>query len=135
VGAGATPWCAALARALDEPLPGTAPVAPRWVCLEHRGTWPSDLTAHRDGAVRAFLDRATAAGWRPLLVRRAGRRPTDGPTRVFLADTGPERPQVTVLRVVDPADLAGAAERMMGMGDPRDVRAAYHSLRQLIGAA
>ena len=29
-----TPWCAALARALDEPLPGTASVAPRWVGIE-----------------------------------------------------------------------------------------------------
>jgi Sucrase/ferredoxin-like len=115
-GAGATPWCAALARALDEPLPGTAPVAPRWVCLEHRGTWPSGITAHRDDAVRAFLDRATVAGWRPLLVRRAGRRPTDGPTRVFLADTGPARPQVTVLRVVDPVELAGLA--LPGPGAP-----------------
>jgi Sucrase/ferredoxin-like len=100
-----TPWCAALARALDEPLPGTAPVAPRWVCLEHRGTWPSDITAHRDDAVRAFLARAAAAGWRPLLVRRPGRRPTDGPTRVFFADTAPPAPRLTVLRVVDPAEL------------------------------
>ncbi len=104
-----TPWCAALARALDEPLPGTAPVAPRWVCLEHRGTWPHDITAHRDDAVRAFLARAAAEGWRPLLVRRAGRRPTDGPTRVFLATTGPDRPEITVLPVADPAELAGLA--------------------------
>jgi hypothetical protein len=119
-GTGSTPWCAALARAVDEPLPGTAPVAPRWVCLEHRGTWPSDLTAHRDDAVRAFLDRVTAAGWRPLLVRRAGRRPTDGPTRVFLADTDPTRPQVTVVRVVDPAELAGLALPGAGAHLPGD---------------
>jgi hypothetical protein len=105
-GARPTPWCAALARALDEPLPGTAPVAPRWVCVEHRGTWPSDITLHRDDAVRAFLARAIAAGWRPLLVRMPGRRPTDGPTRVFLADTAPPAPRVTVLRVVDPTALA-----------------------------
>jgi hypothetical protein len=115
-GADPTPWCAALARALDEPLPGTAPVAPRWVCVEHRGTWPSDITAHRDDAVRAFLARVTAAGWRPLLVRRAGRRPADGPTRVFLADTDPARPRVTVLRVVDPAELAGLV--LPGPGEP-----------------
>ncbi len=101
-----TAWCAALARALDEPLPGTAPVAPRWVCVEHRGTWPPDIDAHRDDAVRAFLARVTAAGWRPLLVRRPGRRPTDGPTRVFLTDTAPPAAQSTVLRVVDPAELA-----------------------------
>jgi hypothetical protein len=101
-----TPWCAALARALDEPLPGTAPAALRWACLEHRGAWPAEITAHRDDAVRAFLARATAAGFRPLLVRRPARRPTDGPTRVFLTDTAPPRARTTVVRVVDPADLA-----------------------------
>jgi hypothetical protein len=118
-----TPWCAALARALDEPLAGTAPVAPRWVCVEHRGTWPQDITAHRDDAVRAFLARATAAGWRPLLVRRAGRRPSDGPTRVFLADTAPPSHQVTAVRVVDPDELAGLALPPHGAplpGDPID---------------
>ncbi len=57
-----TPWCAALARALDEPLPGTASVAPRWVCVEHRGTWPHEITQHRDDAVRAFLARASTRG-------------------------------------------------------------------------
>src|SRR4051794_26833691 len=96
------PWCAALARALDEPLPGTAPVAPRWLCLEHRGTWPPDILTHPDASVRALLRRAAAAGWRPLLVRRPGRRPTDGPTRVFLADTGVDSSRTTVLRVADP---------------------------------
>src|SRR5690349_20073119 len=106
---GARPWCAALARALEEPLPGTAPVAPRWVCLEHRGTWPHDVRAHRDDAVRAFFDGAVAGGWRPVLVRRPGRRPTDGPTRIFLADIAPPAPQVTVLRIVDPAELAELA--------------------------
>jgi len=99
------PWCAALARALDEPLPGTAPVAPRWVCVEHRGTWPHDITAHRDDSVRAFVAGARAEGWRVVLVRRPGRRPTDGPTRVFLADTAPPVPRTSVLRVVDPAEL------------------------------
>ena len=102
-----TPWCAALARALEEPLAGTAPVAPRWVCVEHRGTWPRDITVHRDGAVRAFLARARAAGWRPLLVRRSGRTPADGPTRVFLVDTRPPAARISVLRMVDPAELAG----------------------------
>lgn len=100
-------WCAALARALDEPLAGTAPVAPRWLCLEHRGTWPHEITAHRDAAVRALLDRAARSGWRPLLVRKPGRRPTDGPTRVFLVDTAPPAPRTTVQHVVEPADLAG----------------------------
>jgi hypothetical protein len=111
-----TPWCAALARALDESLPGTALVAPRWLCLEHRGTWPSDVGLHRDESVRAFLARATATGWRPLLVRRPGRRPGDDPTRVFLTDSTPPAPRTSVLRVVDPAELT--ALDLPGPGDP-----------------
>ncbi len=86
------------------------------MCLEHRGTWPPDITAHRDPAVRAFLHRVTAAGWRPLLVRRPGRRPTDGPTRVFLVDTVPANARVTVLRISDPAELAGLV--LPGPGEP-----------------
>ncbi|MDT0353360.1 sucrase ferredoxin [Pseudonocardia charpentierae] len=104
-----TPWCAALARALDEPLPGTASVARRWVGIEHRGTWPHEITQHRDDAVRAFIARARSSGWRPVLVRRPGRRPSDGPTRIFFADTAPPAPRTTVLRVVDPAELASIA--------------------------
>jgi hypothetical protein len=92
---------------VDEPLPGTAPVARRWLCLEHRGAWPPDILTHPDPAVRALLRRARAAGWRPLLVRRPGRRPTEGPTRVLLADTAVDGPRTTVVRVPDPADLAG----------------------------
>ena len=44
-------------------------------------------------------------------------------------------PLLRTIGVVAPSDLAGATERMMGMGDPRDVQAAYHSLRRLIRLA
>jgi hypothetical protein len=44
-------------------------------------------------------------------------------------------PLLRTVGIVDQAELASAAERMMGMGDPRDVRAAYHSLRQFINFA
>jgi hypothetical protein len=37
--------------------------------------------------------------------------------------------------LVDQSELAKVAERMMGMGDPRDVQAAFHSLRQFISVA
>ena len=46
-----------------------------------------------------------------------------------------DEPLLRTIGVVAPSDLAGATERMMGMGDPRDVRAAYHSLRLLIRVA
>jgi hypothetical protein len=44
-------------------------------------------------------------------------------------------PLLRTIGVVAPSELAGATERMMGMGDPRDVQAAFHSLRQLIRVA
>ena len=42
-------------------------------------------------------------------------------------------PLLRTVGVMNPSDLARATERMMGMGDPRDVQAAYHSLRRLTG--
>jgi Sucrase/ferredoxin-like len=84
--------CAVLARSSGEPVAGTAPLAPRWVCLEHRGSWPHDVDRHPDPAVAAFAARAAAAGLRLLLVRRHGRRLDDRPARVFLADTGAGTP-------------------------------------------
>ena len=44
-------------------------------------------------------------------------------------------PLLRTVGVVDPSELARATERMMGMGDPRDVQAAFHSLRQFINVA
>ena len=116
-----SPWCAALARALDEPLPGTASVAPRWVGIEHRGTWPHEIKQHPDDSVRAFIARAREADWRPVLVRRPGRRPSDGPTRIFFADTAPPAPRTTVLRVLDPADLASITFPEAGAPLPGEV--------------
>ena len=40
-----------------------------------------------------------------------------------------------MIGVVDSSDLAQSTERMIGMSDPRDVQAAFHSLRQLIQVA
>ncbi len=98
--------CAVLARALDEPLAGTAPVAPRWVCLEHRGAWPRDVGEHPDPAVAAFAARAAASGWRLLLIRRPGRRCADAEGRVYLTDTTPSVARTTQLTVAGPAELA-----------------------------
>jgi hypothetical protein len=97
--------CAVLARGLDEPLAGTAPVAPRWVCVEHRGAWPLSVGSHPDPAVAAFAAHAAATGWRLLLVRRPGRR-GDGPARVYLTDTAPATARTTLLTVAGPSELA-----------------------------
>lgn len=96
--------CAQRARAQQEPLAGTAPVASRWVCLEHRGAWPRDVGAHPDPAIAGFAARASAAGYRPLLVRRPGRA-APGPIRLHLAETAPGGTHATCLTVDGPHDL------------------------------
>jgi hypothetical protein len=103
--------CALLAHALDEPLAGTAPVASRWVCVEHRGAWPRDVEVHPDPAIAAFAAHARATGWRLLLIRRPGRRcdDTGGPTRVYLTDTAPPVARTTMLMVAGPPELADLA--------------------------
>jgi hypothetical protein len=91
--------CARLARALDEPMAGTAPSTRRWLCLERPGAWSSDVNQDRDPAVRALLARAAAAGFRPLLIR--GRQSVSNRRllRIFLADTIPGGAMTTTLTV------------------------------------
>ena len=113
-GAGSDARCAVLARGVDEPMAGTAPHAPRWVCLEHRGSWPHDITRHPDPAVADFAQRAARAGLRLLLIRRHGRRLGDAPAHVFLADT--RSGTATVDTVAGPDELAGLP--LPGPDDP-----------------
>ncbi len=105
-----------LARAVDEPLAGTAPLATRWACLEHRGVWPRTVEDHPDPAVAAFARRAAAAGWRLLLMRRPGRRAARGPVRLLLADTTTAR--VTRLPVHGPTELADVDLPAVGAPQP-----------------
>ena len=98
--------CAVLTRASDEPVAGTAPVAPRWVCLEHRGRWPNDVAAHPDPAIADFARRAAAAGLRLLLIRRHGRQPERAQAQLFLTDTRPGSTRTTGLIVRGPTELA-----------------------------
>ena len=96
--------CAVLTRASDEPVAGTAPLAPRWVCLEHRGSWPQDITRHPDPAVAEFARRAAAVDLRLLLIRRHGRRLADAPAQVVLADSASGT--ATTRTVTGPDELA-----------------------------
>jgi hypothetical protein len=97
--------CAVLAQAADVPMAGTAPVAPRWACLEHRGAWPRDITRHTDPAIVGFAARAAAAGLRLQLIRRPGRRSDDARMRLYLTDTTPPGAHTTLVTVAGPADL------------------------------
>jgi hypothetical protein len=94
--------CAEIARALDEPMVGTAPSTRRWLCLERTEAWPSDITRVNEPEVRALLTRASAAGFRPLLIRSTQRGPAGRPPRIFLTDTAPGRSLTTVLDVERP---------------------------------
>lgn len=82
--------CASLARALAEPLPGTAPVATGWVLVEDPGPWGRDALA--DGTlpadVVAHLERGLEAGpVRYQAIRRPDRSSRDTRT-VFLVHGG-----------------------------------------------
>jgi hypothetical protein len=104
-----TERCAVLAEAAQAPLAGTAPVAPRWACLEHRGAWPRDIAHHTDPAVVGFAARAAAAGFRLQLIRRPGRRSEESTEaariRLYLADTTPPGAHTTLVTVAGPNDL------------------------------
>lgn len=102
--------CSALSATLAEPLPGTAAVAPSWLCLEQRGPWghtalleshlPTDLG-------RALSDRADASGVRVQLIRRPGRHPDNptAPRRAYLAHTRPGASWLREITLADPTEL------------------------------
>ncbi len=94
--------CAEIAGKLDEPMVGTAPSTRRWLCLERTEAWAADINHDGDPAVRALLTRASAAGFRPLLIRATERGPERRPPRIFLTDTAPGRTITTVLDIERP---------------------------------
>jgi hypothetical protein len=120
------PPCAALSRALGEPLLGTASRVRGWVLLEQPGPWGREavLESRLDRDLAAALDRhARAARARLLLVRRPG-RDLGGARRCFVAHTGRRDRWVEAAELDDPAklldlDLEGvvAGERP-GLGEP-----------------
>ncbi|HVH24603.1 MAG TPA: sucrase ferredoxin [Pseudonocardia sp.] len=122
--------CASVARALGEPLGGTGPTAARWLCLEHPEPWPRDVSRHPDPKIKALLDRATSAGFRPLLIRRS-----DGTTgtsrRVLMADTDPGRTAGTMHTVTEPADipLPAPGDPLPGVPTPPALLVCTHAER------
>ena len=69
--------CSAASLRRGDPQAGTAPVASRWLLIEHQGPWAKKPTETEPlfGAVGAEVDaRAASFGGKVLLVRRPGRR-------------------------------------------------------------
>lgn len=95
--------CSALS--IDEPLPGTAPVARWWWLLEVPGAWGHDAVAECD--IPAVRELRSTPERRVLLVRRPGRHPADSSRalRVWVAGTFPQDPPTRVAVLADPAEL------------------------------
>lgn len=99
--------CGVLRAALDEPLHGSAPTAPRgWLLLEHPGPWPADETdTDLPPEVVELMGRARKLKFRPQLIRRTrGRRRS--PHQVYLASSGPH-PWMRGAEVADLRELVG----------------------------
>lgn len=129
----AAPSCSALSRLVDEPLAGTAPVAPGWLCIEQPGPWGrKPVTQSRlDPELGALLEeRAATAGVRVGLIRRPllGGRDSDEPQRttVLFAWTDPAGPWLERARLDDVNALADLDLTALGaghrphLGDPHD---------------
>ncbi|MCP2261977.1 hypothetical protein LX15_005704 [Streptoalloteichus tenebrarius] len=103
--------CAVLSARLGEPLPGTAPTAPAWLCLEQPGPWGDKalVRSHLDPAVGAELQRrGDEVGVRVVLIRRPGHHADTGPAeprRVYLAHTRPGASWLEQVAVRDAKDL------------------------------
>ena len=83
--------CSAASRHRGDPQAGTAPVAARWLLVEHQGPWSKQPlhTPPLNGALGAEVDKLCASfGGRVLLVRRPGRRgDEDEPRGWYAVDT------------------------------------------------
>ncbi|HYN30708.1 MAG TPA: sucrase ferredoxin [Dermatophilaceae bacterium] len=82
--------CSAAARQRKEPLAGTAPVARRWLAIEHPGPWVKQPleTPPLKGPVMASIDRyCKENNAKALLIRRHRRSETEGPRDWYAVDT------------------------------------------------
>ena len=114
--------CSVRARVRGDALAGSASHVRAWLLIEDPGPWgESALIDARlpDGIGPEVLRRCTAAGVRPLLIRKPGRAQPGAPRRVFAAYSRGQRTHVLTRTLNTPAelldidltDLAGLAEQ------------------------
>lgn len=78
--------CSAASALRDEPLPGTAPTARRWLLIEHPGPWARQAldTAPFAGPLAARIETALEHNLaKALLIRRIGRQPAEHEARLW----------------------------------------------------
>jgi hypothetical protein len=78
--------CSVASMLRDEPLAGTAPVARRWVLIEHPGPWarlPLDTPPFAGALGARFEEALTRHNASLLLLRRSGRQPEDIDARLW----------------------------------------------------
>ena len=83
--------CSSASRDRGDPIAGSAPVASRWLLIEHPGPWSKHATQTPPlaGAMGEKVDRICASfGGKVLLIRRPGRRGSEeGPRAWYAVDT------------------------------------------------
>lgn len=96
-----------------------------WLLIEHPGPWPERIEQLAEPAPIAALVRAAqAAGVRPQLIRRTGRRRAVPPVQIYAGFSHGDDVWMEGREFSDPAELAGidlaalAAGRRPGLGDP-----------------
>jgi len=120
-------FCAEVRRATSEPIFATAPVKARgWLLIRHPGPWPATgLPADLPPAVDTVAALATAAGFRPQLIRRPAERAPLWPIGIYLGGTGRSGPWLEYRELAGPDEAAGlldlltpAAVEAAAAGDP-----------------
>jgi hypothetical protein len=109
--------CGVLRAALEEPLHGSAPTAPRgWLLMEHPGPWPAEEDdADLAPEVVELMARARKLKVRPQLIRRTRGRRTS-PRQIFLAHSGP-RPWLRAAEIGDLRELVDLDLAAVARGD------------------
>lgn len=111
--------CAAASLLRDDALAGTASTVRAFLLVENTGPWGVEALRDArlpDGLGHALGRAASAAGVRPLLVRRPDRQPHQDGIRVFAAHAHPSRPWLESTVLADPHTLLDLDLAALGAG-------------------
>jgi hypothetical protein len=115
--------CSTRSAAAAEPLPGSAPEAVGWVCLEQNGPWGAKAwtSSHLDPTLGAEIEtHAAAHRLRPALVRRPGRHADVGSEtsrHVLVAHSRPGASWLLAGTIDSPGELLGLDWAAVADGD------------------